>query len=425
MEVPYTDHVFRVCDGMVIPSPSLIGTGGIVKLTPKAGGYVVPQLPVGVYTSTSGTKRIEYLVCFSPRRCGVDRLTTDSYLITDRSPTVSVMKKGVFYLRQSKWSNCLFNKEISRYLYHSIINTADVEIRNNPVMMVRYLMTRCGQQRRSDHTPLIEGDWSQPVGNSGTISFESVMKSYIQKSPPKGQCFTYSALMNALLRQVGIQSRQVVGTSAGHPSQTGMIEMSIFGESSGGRGFWNFHCWNEAFVNGEWHFLDATPQCRSSESPFNTWYISGPYSLGSKGSHYDPQLVSACIGRKIATIVEHKPTKMVVLCNVKKNVTTGRVVMVYEESEWVDHTALYDTVGTQISVRYPPRVVPNLKLEGLKVIALSGEKDFVMYAVDVPNLNVYPIRSGTMISKSFTGYIVGGIKTSGCRYLDKWYSLQV
>ena len=102
-------------------------------------------------------------------------------------------------------------------------------------------------------------DWSKYNGIPALIS------KYNSGKVVYGQCMDYEALLNAFQRSTGIPARMLTAYRSGHDkygsdSFNEFIDdkFDIFGHMCCGSERWGFHCWDEMWLNNEWHSVDAT-----------------------------------------------------------------------------------------------------------------------------------------------------------------------
>uniref|UniRef100_A0A0K0DVA8 TGc domain-containing protein n=1 Tax=Strongyloides stercoralis TaxID=6248 RepID=A0A0K0DVA8_STRER len=105
-----------------------------------------------------------------------------------------------------------------------------------------------------------------------------------------GQCFTFAPLFTSILRCLGIPTRTITCSDAGHDVQGSLVlERRILRKIKNGfqteseEGIWTFHCWCEIWIKrydlscgiyDGWQVVDATPQTTS-----NGLRQRGPYPV--------------------------------------------------------------------------------------------------------------------------------------------------
>ncbi|HBG96644.1 MAG TPA: hypothetical protein DDY14_15270 [Chromatiaceae bacterium] len=109
---------------------------------------------------------------------------------------------------------------------------------------------------------------------SSWSSSKDIFRSYRSSGSVKyGQCWVFGGVLNSMARSLGIPSRVVTNTRSAHDTQPydGKITTYIGTPPPGERGesIWNFHVWNEAWMNrpdrsthatARWQAFDGTPQ---------------------------------------------------------------------------------------------------------------------------------------------------------------------
>ena len=285
---------FRVCHDMSIPSSRITGSGGTFNLSPHPdGGYLIPTtVPIGQYRSGRtmvGTRlysRVTYFIGFSPEQCG--GLIHSKYLTRNSAATHAVKRNGNYTLINQGWSNGLNDDATCERVYDFVERVLSIKSRRDPVRACRILLTHCCQGNYSNE--LVIGVWNEMAkGKTFAHSFPEVMRNYANGVSNFGQCFVFSATVLALMRHIGLQTRQVCSTRAGHNSDRSHF-IEFINETRGNRrrdGFdttWNFHCWDEVFLPnklgvGEWHVIDATPQETSLREPGRGMFTCGPCSI--------------------------------------------------------------------------------------------------------------------------------------------------
>ena len=133
----------------------------------------------------------------------------------------------------------------------------------------------------SDDNGVLTGNWTGDYsGGVSPVTWNSsvnIIQQYAEtKRPVKyGQCWVFSGLTTTLLRAVGIPARSVTNFASAHDTDNTMTIDDFVHEDNekieglSGDSVWNFHVWNEAWLNGTGHWpkkyagwaaIDATPQ---------------------------------------------------------------------------------------------------------------------------------------------------------------------
>ena len=285
---------FRVCHGMSIPSNRIAGSGGTYSLTSHPdGGYLLPStVPIGRYRAGKtmvGNRlytRVTYYVCFSPEDCG--GLVNSKYLTRNSAATHAIRKNGTYTLVNQGWNNGLNDDVTCDRVFDLVERVLSVKTRKDPVRTCRVLLTHCCQNNYPRQLAI--GVWNEQARDkSFASSFPEVMRNYARGIETFGQCFVFSATVLALMRHIGLQTRQVCSTKAGHNAdRSHFIEFLNETRGDGGRDgldtTWNYHCWDEVYLPnklgvGEWHVIDATPQETSLRDPGKGMFTCGPCSI--------------------------------------------------------------------------------------------------------------------------------------------------
>ncbi|XP_017779132.1 PREDICTED: annulin-like [Nicrophorus vespilloides] len=198
-------------------------------------------------------------------------------------------------LRPCIWNYGQFEKDIldcSLYLV-KYIGKLSAMSRSDPVSMVRALSAAVNSV---DDDGAIEGNWSNDY-EGGTAptkwvgSMEILQKFYKKKKPVKyGQCWVFSGVLTTICRSLGIPARTVTNYSSAHDTQSSltvdyfMNEKGEVMEELNSDSIWNFHVWNEVWMDrpdlgedyGGWQAIDATPQEMSDDM-----YKCGPSSVNA------------------------------------------------------------------------------------------------------------------------------------------------
>lgn len=154
--------------------------------------------------------------------------------------------------------------------------------RGDPIAVSRMLASAVNSK---DNNGLVMGRWEPPytggVHPMAWSSSSAILNQYMEmggNAVMYGQCFVFAAVLNTLLRGIGIPSRVVTNFPSVH-TNNGAQELNILFLHEGRQpqldgAIWNFHVWNEGWMQrpdlpngyGGWQVLDGTPQSMSSES---------------------------------------------------------------------------------------------------------------------------------------------------------------
>ncbi|XP_051872089.1 coagulation factor XIII A chain-like [Pristis pectinata] len=145
-----------------------------------------------------------------------------------------------------------------------------------------------------DDDGVLVGNWSGQYENgvaptAWNSSVEILLKYFETKWPVcYGQCWVFAAVLNTVLRCLGLPARVVTNFSSAHDNDAN-LSTDIILDPDGNKlveltkdSIWNYHCWNEAWMTrsdlppgyGGWQAVDATPQ-ETSEG----MYRCGPVSV--------------------------------------------------------------------------------------------------------------------------------------------------
>nr|XP_023022032.1 annulin [Leptinotarsa decemlineata] len=209
---------------------------------------------------------------------------------------VGLIWRGTYNrLKPVIWKYDQFEKDIldcSMYLV-SVVGKVKSNYRSDPVKTSRALAAAVNA---ADDYGAIMGNWS--TDHSGGTpptkwlgSKEILQKFYKKRKPVKyGQCWVFSGVLTTICRALGIPSRTVTNYSSAHDTQNSltvdyfMDETGAIMEELNSDSIWNFHVWNEVWMDrpdlgshyGGWQAIDATPQELSEEE-----YKCGPASVAA------------------------------------------------------------------------------------------------------------------------------------------------
>ena len=148
----------------------------------------------------------------------------------------------------------------------------------DPVWLGRILSAAANS---SDERGILTGNWSgdysggvSPVTWNGSVK---IIQQFAETNEPVkfGQCWVFSGLMTTLCRVIGIPTRSVTNFASAHDTDNTMTIDDFVDENNedveglSSDSCWNFHVWNEIFVEGRGHWhndyagwaaIDATPQ---------------------------------------------------------------------------------------------------------------------------------------------------------------------
>lgn len=164
--------------------------------------------------------------------------------------------------------------------------------RGDPVAVSRVLASAVNSK---DNNGLVMGRWEPPYTDGvhpfAWSSSSAILNQYMEmggNTVMYGQCFVFAAVLNTLLRAIGIPSRVVTNFPSVHTGNGGQ-ELNILFVNEGDKpqldgAIWNFHVWNEGWMQrpdlpngyGGWQVLDGTPQGQSTESQL---YEVGPFPV--------------------------------------------------------------------------------------------------------------------------------------------------
>jgi hypothetical protein len=171
-----------------------------------------------------------------------------------------------------------------------IINKLPQADRRDPGKVARIVTAMVTQQTQHPDGILV-GSWAQSFPNGANPSSwqgsDSILRQYVNQrfTPVRyGQCWVFGALVQTLMRNLGVATRQVSNFDSAHETpevpEVFNQEIARFWDRNSRRMtnergmIWNFHSWNEVYVHQPsspspynlpgWHTVDGTPQEHSS-----------------------------------------------------------------------------------------------------------------------------------------------------------------
>lgn len=164
--------------------------------------------------------------------------------------------------------------------------------RGDPIAVSRMLASAVNSK---DNNGLVQGRWEPPyVGGVHPFAWSSssaILNQYMEMGGNAvlyGQCYVFAAVLNTLLRAIGIPSRVVTNFPSVHTNNAAQVLNILFVDERTtpllDGAIWNFHVWNEGWMlrpdlpngYGGWQVLDGTPQSMSSESQL---FEVGPFPV--------------------------------------------------------------------------------------------------------------------------------------------------
>ncbi|KAF5293128.1 hypothetical protein FQA39_LY13738 [Lamprigera yunnana] len=275
---------------------------------------------------------------------------------------VGLIYRGTFNrIRPCIWKYQQFEKQVlecSLYLIKHI-GKINGHFRSDPVMIARALSAAVNSV---DDNGAVIGNWSEDF-TGGTPptewigSMEILQKYYKKKKPVKyGQCWVFSGVLTTICRAIGIPARTITNYKSAHDTQ-GSLTVDYFMDENGkiledlnSDSIWNFHVWNEVWMQrpdlgnayAGWQAIDATPQERSGDI-----YRVGPSStvavkLGEVKRPYDTGFLFAEVNADKVFWRYSGPTHPLKLLG-KDIHSIGKLVITKSAGKWVydDITATY------------------------------------------------------------------------------------
>ena len=199
-----------------------------------------------------------------------------------------------------RWSYGQFDPGgISLKVALDLLEGEDSNVRSNAKLVARHFSA----QVNSEGGGILEGRWQAPysggVHPSSWTGSVPILKQFDSTGSPVkfGQCWVFAGVLNTMLRSLGIPSRPVSNFESAHDENSNKtIEFFYTPSGAFDRGnsesIWNFHVWCEAWIDGGWNALDATPQELSDGQ-----YQLGPAPISAvfndAGGLYDVDFVFA------------------------------------------------------------------------------------------------------------------------------------
>ncbi|KAK4880423.1 hypothetical protein RN001_008569 [Aquatica leii] len=220
---------------------------------------------------------------------------------------VGLIYRGTFNrIRPCIWKYQQFEKHVLECSLYLVKHIGKIRgnFRSDPVLVSRALSAAVNSV---DDNGAVMGNWSEDF-SGGTPptkwigSMEILQKFYKKKKPVKyGQCWVFSGVLTTICRALGIPCRTVTNYKSAHDTQNSLT-VDYFMDENGkildelnSDSIWNFHVWNEVWMQRPdlgrtytgWQAIDATPQEQSDDM-----YRVGPSSaiavkLGEVKRPYD------------------------------------------------------------------------------------------------------------------------------------------
>lgn len=164
--------------------------------------------------------------------------------------------------------------------------------RGNPIAVSRKLASGVNSK---DNNGVVQGRWNPPYSDGvhpfAWSSTSAILNQYMEMGGNTvlyGQCFVFAAVLNTLLRAIGIPSRVVTNFPSVHTDNGGQ-NLDVRFPGNGGKphfagSVWNYHVWNEGWMRRPdlpsgydgWQVLDGTPQGLSMQSQL---FEVGPFPV--------------------------------------------------------------------------------------------------------------------------------------------------
>ncbi|XP_060706293.1 coagulation factor XIII A chain-like [Hemiscyllium ocellatum] len=137
-----------------------------------------------------------------------------------------------------------------------------------------------------------DGEYTNGISPTAWNSSREILQQYAETGLPVcyGQCWVFAAVLNTVLRCLGIPGRVITNFSSAHDNDANLTTDIILDENGKKDtnltkdSIWNYHCWNECWMAridlppeySGWQVIDATPQ-ETSEGMFRC----GPASVNA------------------------------------------------------------------------------------------------------------------------------------------------
>ncbi|XP_053985887.1 annulin isoform X1 [Hylaeus volcanicus] len=198
-------------------------------------------------------------------------------------------------LRPTVWKYSQFERDILDCALHLMIQVGRVRSsgRGDPVVISRILSAAVNSP---DDSGAVMGNWSDDFGG-GTpptkwLGSQKILQQYYKtKKPVKyGQCWVFAGVLATVCRTLGLPCRVVTNYASAHDTQSSLTvdyfvdEEGRIMEELNSDSIWNFHVWNEVWMQrmdlsadcSGWQAIDATPQELSEDA-----YRCGPASVAA------------------------------------------------------------------------------------------------------------------------------------------------
>uniref|UniRef100_A0A0N5BWS3 TGc domain-containing protein n=1 Tax=Strongyloides papillosus TaxID=174720 RepID=A0A0N5BWS3_STREA len=220
-----------------------------------------------------------------------------AYLLRDIDSVCYISNEDDKQMINSKpWNHCQFTAaavEVTSILLKKLTkhNFLNITKRNDIINITRKLSFAINEW-------LLLGNWDRKSYQQDARKPEEwdnsldIFMIFLRNQIPArwGQCFTFAPLFTSILRCLGIPTRTITCSDAGHDIQGSLVlERRIIRTIKNGfqteseEGIWTFHCWCEIWIKrydlpsgiyDGWQVVDATPQTTS-----NGLRQRGPYPV--------------------------------------------------------------------------------------------------------------------------------------------------
>ncbi len=288
------------------------------------GINIPPDAPIGEYEFKVLVRNRGQIISVSEKNFDHEVIVlfnpwshTDSVYIgdpADRNEYV-MNEDGILYqaekdtnaVTEKKWHFGQFDKEALEVVLNLLVGVTS-SVRVDAKLISRHFSNKVNANVLIGKWPL--EDEKDPYKDGFVpwywVGSDQILKKYMEKWEPVkyGQCWVFGGLLTTLLRSVGIPSRPITNYFSGHDADSdGIIdECYIDGKraycdeddeiNKRADSWWNYHVWNDVYIDSRWHAVDGTPQELSGG-----FYQVGPAShnaIKSKiGGDYDAAFVTA------------------------------------------------------------------------------------------------------------------------------------